>query len=183
AGQTYGDGQTFMDLFNTDCYTGQRANNVYYPFCTKGDWEMGSWLLQSGLSMCAINDFLKLEKVQTKELGLSFRSAEELRNRAEMLPQGPQWKCKPWKLTHPTKPPVKLFYRDRIECLCALFGNPLFSDAMHYTPFREFQTAAKLVCVYEEWMSANRSWHIQSKIPVGATLLGTILSSDKTNIS
>lgn len=64
AGQTYGDGQTFMDLFNTDCYTGQRANNVYYPFCTKGDWEMGSWLLQSGLSMCAINDFLKLEKVQ-----------------------------------------------------------------------------------------------------------------------
>lgn len=81
-----------------------------------------------------------------------------------MLPQGPQWKCKPWKLDHPTKHPVNLFYRDSIECLRALFGNPLFSDVMHYTPFREFRTAAKLVRVYEEWMSANTAWDIQVSI-------------------
>lgn len=63
AGQTYGDGPTFMDLFDTDRYASQRVNNTYYPFHTKGDWEMGSWLLRSGLSMRAINDFLRLEKV------------------------------------------------------------------------------------------------------------------------
>lgn len=70
---------------------------------------------------------------------------------------------------------------------------------MHYTPFREFKTAAQLVRVYEEWMSADTAWNIQvsinyipftcnsnylqGQLPQGATLLGTILSSDKTNIS
>lgn len=81
-----------------------------------------------------------------------------------MLPQGPQWKCKPWTLAHPTKRPVKLFYRDPIECVRALFGNPLFADAMHYTPFREFKTAAQLTRVYEEWMSGNAAWNIQVSV-------------------
>lgn len=139
--------------------------------------------------------------IQTQSLSLSFNSAKNLRNRAEMLPQGPQWRCKPWTASHPTKRPIKLFYRDPIECLRALFGNPLFADTMHYTPFREFKTAARLVRVYEEWMSGNRAWdiqvsdksiyfarntiltYLQSKLPEGATMLGTILSSDKTNIS
>lgn len=66
AGQTYGDGPTFMDLFNSDHHASKRINNVYYPFRTRGDWEMGSWLLRSDLSMRAINDFLKLEKVRVR---------------------------------------------------------------------------------------------------------------------
>lgn len=78
-----------------------------------------------------------------------------------MLPRGPQWKCKPWAVDHPTKHPIKLFYRDPIECLRALFGNPLFADSMHYTPFREFETTAQLVRVYEEWMSGSAAWDIQ----------------------
>ncbi|KAF7971172.1 hypothetical protein HWV62_21918 [Athelia sp. TMB] len=167
AGKTYGKGPTFMAQFDAD----KHAN-----------WELGSWLLRSGLSMRLIDDFLRLQKI--KELSMSYHNAKELRNRAEMLPEGPQWKCKPWKVTtHPTKRPINLFYRDSIDCIRALFRNPLFSDAMHYTPFREFKTAERIVRVYEEWMSANAAWNIQDKLPEGATLLGTILSSDKTNIS
>ncbi|KAG2047666.1 hypothetical protein BDR06DRAFT_847781, partial [Suillus hirtellus] len=37
--------------------------------------------------------------------------------------------------------------------------------------------------VYTRWMSGNDAWDMQSAIPKGATLLGTILSSDKTNIT
>ncbi|KAG1883388.1 hypothetical protein F4604DRAFT_1575827, partial [Suillus subluteus] len=36
---------------------------------------------------------------------------------------------------------------------------------------------------YSEWMTGDDAWKMQLALPRGATLLGTILSSDKTNIS
>ncbi|KIM73189.1 hypothetical protein PILCRDRAFT_731936 [Piloderma croceum F 1598] len=60
--------------------------------------------------MRAIDDFLNLELI--RGTSVSFCTAKELRNRAEMLPQGPQWKCKPWPTRNPTKQPINLFYRN-----------------------------------------------------------------------
>lgn len=62
--ETYGHGPTYIDLFNTDQHATKRLETQYWPFASKGDWEMGSWLLRSGLSMRTIDDFLCLEKVQ-----------------------------------------------------------------------------------------------------------------------
>jgi hypothetical protein len=61
AARVYGKGHTFMDVFDADEYANQRKENLYYPFASKQDWEMGSWLLQSGLSMAAIDQFLRLQ--------------------------------------------------------------------------------------------------------------------------
>lgn len=63
AGQTYGRSLSFMDLFNTDQHAKKRVQDPYWPFSSKSDWEMGSWLLRSGLSMQKINDFLRLTMV------------------------------------------------------------------------------------------------------------------------
>jgi hypothetical protein len=63
SGDTYGKGGTFMDEFQSDKYAGHRHTNIYYPFQTRSEWELASWLLRSGLSMQAINDFLNLELV------------------------------------------------------------------------------------------------------------------------
>ncbi|KAF9230844.1 hypothetical protein BU15DRAFT_33414, partial [Melanogaster broomeanus] len=60
----------------------------------------------------------------------SFRSAKELRARAEMLPAGPRWLCQPMTPEQPTKKPVHLFYRSVIECLQALLSHPLFKSHM-----------------------------------------------------
>lgn len=82
-----------------------------------------------------------------------------------MLPQGPQWKCKAWPSQHhPTKTPIHLYYCDAIECISSLFSNPLFAKHMHYSPFRVFKMAEKLVRIYEEWMSANVAWNLQVSI-------------------
>ena len=62
---------------------------------------------------------------------------------------------------HPTKVPIKLFYRDAIECIEALFNNPLFADSMQYSPFRVFKTAERLVRIYGEWMSGDVAWKLQ----------------------
>ena len=50
-----------MDVFDADEYANQQKQNLYYPFALKQDWEMGLWLLRSGLSMAAIDQFLHLQ--------------------------------------------------------------------------------------------------------------------------
>ncbi|KAG2353339.1 hypothetical protein BDR07DRAFT_1496432 [Suillus spraguei] len=44
-------------------------------------------------------------------------------------------------------------------------------------------TKTRLLCVYSEWLTSDSAWEIQDQLPRGATVLGTVLSSDKTNIT
>ena len=59
----YNGGFTFMNQFDADPFSALRKTNFYYPFTSWQDWELGSWLLQSGLSLVAIDKFLSLELV------------------------------------------------------------------------------------------------------------------------
>lgn len=56
-------GETFIDKFDQDRFAEERKQNLYYPFADRDDWEVGYWLLNSGLSMAAINKFLSLRLV------------------------------------------------------------------------------------------------------------------------
>ncbi|KAG0698460.1 hypothetical protein DFH29DRAFT_780694, partial [Suillus ampliporus] len=179
--QTYGRGYTFLDLFHSDENSVYRAANHYYPFSGRKDWEVASWLLRSGLSMAKIDSFLSLEMI--KSLPLSFCSAKELRGRAEMLPSGPPWLSQVIPTAHPTKLPVILYWRDPLDCIASILNHPFFHDWIDFTPRRVYATAQRLCRVYSEWMTADDAWNMQSALPRGAMLLGTILSSDKTNIS
>ncbi|KAG1733273.1 hypothetical protein EDB19DRAFT_1830994 [Suillus lakei] len=153
--QSYGKGHTFFNLFNSDENSMYCAKNPYYPFSGQKDWEIVSWLLHSGLSMGKIDSFLSVDMI--KGLPLSFSSAKELRGRAEMLPSDPCWMSQVLTTSHPTKSPVVLYWvYTTAQCLCR---------------------------VYLEWMTGDDAWNMQSALPEGATLLGTILSSNKTNIS
>ncbi|KAG1905725.1 uncharacterized protein F5891DRAFT_1125768 [Suillus fuscotomentosus] len=179
--RTYGMGYTFLDLFNSDENSVYRAKNPYYPFSGRKDWEIASWLLRSGLSMGKIDSFLSLDII--KGLPISFSSAKELRGRAEMLPSGPRWMSQVLSTSHPTKSPVILYWRDPLDCISAILNHPFFHDRLDFMPRRVYTTAQRLCRVYSEWMTGDDAWNMQSALPKGATLLGTILSSDKTNIS
>ena len=173
-----------MQRFNMDQYAELRRANLYYPFASKQDWEVGLWLLRSSLSMAAINSFFSLQLVrrpchsslilyletlfQVQQMPLSFRTTKQLRGLAEMLPPGPQWKCHPWTTTHPTKTPIKLFYRDAIECVESLFSSPLLADVIKLSPFRLFKTAERLTRLYGEWLSGNVAWGMQVGSPLEA---------------
>ncbi|KAG6373014.1 hypothetical protein JVT61DRAFT_7067 [Boletus reticuloceps] len=181
AGQAMGNGQSFLAKFRQDEFAPHRESNLYYPFSGPEDWKVANFLLTSRLSMRAIDDFLSLKLVKT--LPLSFASAKELRSRAEILPSGPVWKFQIVPTTHPTKQPIHLYYRDSLDCIEALFNNPLFAGHMDFSPYRLFTTAEQVVRLYTEWMSSDGAWELQSQIPQDSTLCGVILSSDKTNIT
>ncbi|KAG2737513.1 hypothetical protein P692DRAFT_20761563, partial [Suillus brevipes Sb2] len=84
---------------------------------------------------------------------------------------------------HATKSPVVLYWRDPLECIASIFNNPIFHNRIDSRPRKVYTTAEKRCRVYTEWMTGNDAWDMQAAIPSGATLLGTILSSDKTNIT
>jgi hypothetical protein len=63
ASEVFGQGDTYMDLFDQDQYAERRKQIPYYPFASQPEWEMASYLLKSGLSMTATDEFLKLQLV------------------------------------------------------------------------------------------------------------------------
>ena len=173
-GETFPGGKTFMGDFWADQYTEQRCENVYYPWASKQEWAFASWLLRSRLSMAAIDSLLSLDIVsnnfqlssfsdplQIKCASLSFRSAKELRARAEVLPSGPKWVCETLQPEYPVKQPLRLFYRNPIDCLQALLSHPLFASHISFVPRKVWTCAARVCRVYDEWLSGDRAWNIQ----------------------
>jgi hypothetical protein len=176
ASKIFGSGPTFMDNFDSDQFSKERQMHSHYPFASKDEWHMASFLLRSGLSIAALDQFFKLELVgdllsfhienytnisKVKKLGLSFGSAKDLRSRAEMLPSGPPWMCKQLQMEYPTKNKIYLYYRDPVECLKSLLRSPLLKDHLDFTPRRLFENAEKLVRVYTEWLSGDAAWSMQ----------------------
>ncbi|KAI6039430.1 hypothetical protein EDC04DRAFT_2526922, partial [Pisolithus marmoratus] len=149
-----------------DKFSNHQSLNIYYPFASRGDWELGSWLLHSGLSMGVINTFLSLHLVHFSELLLS----------------GLCWKSQEICTSHPTKRPVLFYWCDSLKLLLSLFNNPELQNVMDLSPYCLYNSMACLYHIYMEWMSGEDAWSMQSQIPMGTTLLRTILSSDKTNI-
>jgi hypothetical protein len=63
AGRVHGYAKTFIDRLNDDKYATHRTQNRYYPFADQEEWELGSFLLGSGMSMQKVNEFLRLKLV------------------------------------------------------------------------------------------------------------------------
>ena len=185
ASQVYGHGEIFMDSFDADVNAEKRRDNLYYPFSSRQEWQIASFLLRSSLSMAAVDEFLSLELVgiflqsqilkadmldpQVGQLNLSFRTAKELRGRAEMLPPGPKWQCTPWTTTYPTKVPLKLFHRDPVDCIQSILHSPLMKDSIHLSPLRVFKTAEKIMRVYGQWMTGDVAWAMQVRYMLDRT--------------
>ena len=72
AGFVYGRGDGFMGTFH-NAHAEERASNIYFPFQSKGEWEIASFLSSSGLSMKHIDEFLSLSEVGS--ISTSFTSS------------------------------------------------------------------------------------------------------------
>lgn len=62
--ELHGKGKSFMDAFHDDEYAQERENNLFYPFASREEWQLASYLLCSDLSNAAIDEFLKLDLVR-----------------------------------------------------------------------------------------------------------------------
>ncbi|KAG6912215.1 hypothetical protein DXG01_016358, partial [Tephrocybe rancida] len=110
----------------------RRAHNVYYPFDNKKQWALARFLSEN-LTQTQIETFLKLDLTKDMALGSCFKSALKLRDAVESLPGGPEWKLVELNLKgYTTKKPIRLLYRDGLEAVRHLFGNPVFAHHMEF---------------------------------------------------
>ena len=61
----------------------------------------------------------------------------------------------------PTKNNLVLYYRDPVLCLQYLMQNPLVKDHISFSPFKLYESAARLMRIYTEWLSGDQAWNIQ----------------------
>ncbi|KAJ7106620.1 hypothetical protein C8R44DRAFT_834329 [Mycena epipterygia] len=87
---------------------------------------------------------------------------------------------------------LDLWWRDPVECVAELIGNPAFKDAMRYAPQKLYADKDGKVEVIDEMWTASWWWEIQvsgrvglynKRLPPGSTIAPLILSSDKTMLS
>jgi hypothetical protein len=159
----------------TEEFQALHFNNIYYPFASRMEWELASWLSQGLLLQKAIDHFLHLEYVsslaasdydktrfymQVTACLLSFKSAKDLRSRMESLPAGPQWKSAEIKLDgYNTESELTLYWRDGLEVIKHLYSNPIFAQSIAMSPYRMYEDDN--VRIYREFMSADEAWRIQ----------------------
>ncbi|KIN93699.1 hypothetical protein M404DRAFT_35826 [Pisolithus tinctorius Marx 270] len=75
---------------------------------------------------------------------------------------------------------IDLIYRDGLEVVESLFGNPIFAQNMTFDPLRIQRNGEE---EYGEWFTAQEATRIQDTLPDGATLVPVIAASDKTPIT
>ena len=60
---------------------------------------------------------------------------------------------------------MHFFYRDALDCVEYLFGNPLFAEQMDFSPVRVYHDAEQTIRIYSEWMTGNAAWDMQVCVP------------------
>ncbi|KAJ7053461.1 hypothetical protein C8F01DRAFT_1375062 [Mycena amicta] len=165
------------------------------PFPSLDDWDLGRWLVQSGLSQGKIDEFLHLKTVQEK-MDPPYATSRAFFKHIDSLPSGPPWMCTPMTITGDEMDKagkaktevVELWHRNPLECIAELLGNPAFEGDQTFKPMRLFRTRDMATGVlsnreYDEMWTGTWWWDTQDKLEDGATIVPIILSSDKTQLS
>ncbi|KAJ6560916.1 hypothetical protein B0H10DRAFT_1966807 [Mycena sp. CBHHK59/15] len=155
AGATFGEGPTTFQAIRDDQVL--RGAEVLGPFESDDEWELAKWLIKN-VGHNQMEAFLKLPIVTLKG------DLEDDDGK-------------------PIVETLELWYRDPVDCIRELMGNPVFRDVMQYAPQKLFEDVAGKSEIINEMWTADWWWKLQKLLPPGATIAPIILSSDKTKLS
>ncbi|KAJ7246428.1 hypothetical protein C8J57DRAFT_1081604 [Mycena rebaudengoi] len=187
AGATFGSGPTTFDAIRDDQIL--QGAQVLGPFESEEEWQLAKWLIKN-VGHNQMDSFLKLPIIQDR-VQTAFQTKDQLLETIDDLPGGVGWKLENVALKGDLKDEdgneivenLELWYRDPVDCIRELMGNPVFRDVMQYTPQKLYEDKEGKSEVINEMWSAAWWWNLQKLLPPGATLCPVILSSDKTKLS
>ncbi|KAG2148156.1 uncharacterized protein EDB93DRAFT_1240504 [Suillus bovinus] len=140
--------------------------NPYAPFNSRVDWEVARWAKLCGPTSTAFLDLLTINGVHEK-LGLSYKNSRELNKIIDkQLPGRPKFRREQIVIAGEA---FDIFYRDIIECVKALYGDPDFADFLVFSP--------------EHHYADKEQTKKLDQCKPGATIILIIISSDKTQVT
>ncbi|KIK32509.1 hypothetical protein CY34DRAFT_18999 [Suillus luteus UH-Slu-Lm8-n1] len=105
---------------------------IWAPFTSQIDYEVAQWVKLRGQGSTAFSDLLEIEGV-CENLGLSYKNSQELNKiiDTEIPAHRP---CFQRKEILVASEAFNVYYRDIIECVKALYGDPEFAQHLIFTP-------------------------------------------------
>jgi hypothetical protein len=94
-------------------------------------------------------------------LGLSFNTVRELNAIIDRLPGRSTFQCKLVKIGEET---LEFYYRDIVECIRLLYGNPSFAQDLAFVPERHYTSHERNCRVYNEMHTGDWWWSVQVSI-------------------
>ncbi|KAI1797995.1 hypothetical protein LXA43DRAFT_875754 [Ganoderma leucocontextum] len=171
----YHDYQTELD---------SEGENPYLPFKSRLDWEIARWAKMRGPGSTAVSELLAIKGL-VEMLGLSFHTSRELNVIIDNhLSSGrPRFIRRELKVAGEI---FEVFYRDVIQCIRTLYGDPEFTGILAFTPERHYTDPDHTVRVYFDMHTGRWWWETQKELEKrkpGATIIPIIISSDKTQLT
>ncbi|KAI0366896.1 hypothetical protein BV20DRAFT_1025390 [Pilatotrama ljubarskyi] len=158
--------------------------NIWAPFRSRLDWEIARWAKMRGPGSTAVSELLGIENLAAT-LGLSYTNAAELNKIIDdHLPSGrPRFKRREVVVQGEA---FEVYYRDVLECIRALFGDPEFANDLLLVPERHYTDESRQTRVFFDMHTGDWWWRIQKILDrrsPGGTVIPVIISSDKTQLT
>ncbi|KAI6007911.1 hypothetical protein EDC04DRAFT_2871608 [Pisolithus marmoratus] len=149
------DEVTQQDRWRTT-FGGEGASDLgFTPFNSEVDWRFAEWAIKSGL---------------VEKEGLPFTNSRGLLKLIESIPlDSPEDK----HMVH---------YRDPLEAIKALLGDPALAKHIVYKPKCIFTDVTKEKRVYNEMWTGSWWEEMQAKLPEGSCVAPVIIAMDKTQL-
>ncbi|KAH9916704.1 uncharacterized protein B0H18DRAFT_884628 [Fomitopsis serialis] len=131
------------------CAQERDPNGRWKPFASELDWRVANWIIREDVGQGSLNRFLSIPGVVEK-LGLTFKDVRELFIKVDALPDRAAWKTT--SLTFPDRIDEEhlVRYRDILEAIKALLGNPAHAKDIVYRPRRVFADRSRTKRIYSE---------------------------------
>ncbi|KAI1784554.1 hypothetical protein LXA43DRAFT_901392, partial [Ganoderma leucocontextum] len=159
-------------------------NNPYYPFATRLDWLVARWAKMRGPGSTAFSELLAIEEV-AQRLALSYKTSAELNKIIDKNLPSSRPRFQRHEIVVATEA-FPVYFRDVLECVKALFGDPEFAPILLLVPERHYADEDHTVRVYFDMNTGKWWWATQKELEKtnpGATVIPIIISSNKTQLT
>ncbi|CAA7269607.1 unnamed protein product [Cyclocybe aegerita] len=162
----------------------EAPGNPFAPFVTEMDWRVARWVVQDGIGHKSFDRFLEIPGLWEK-LGLSFKNIREIHQTIDndIPDRAGIWKTEDLFFDDAPDVPYTIRYRDPLEAVRSLWGDPSLAKHLVYRPQKVFTDEDRMSCVYTEMWTGDWWNGVQKKLPKGATVAPVIIATDKTQLT
>ncbi|KAG2051737.1 hypothetical protein BDR06DRAFT_983479 [Suillus hirtellus] len=143
----------------------EEEQSAFHLFESCLDWEVACWAIEKGIGHGALDRLLAIPGVQEK-LGLSYHNTRALHKSLDTIPPRAEWHSKKLAFEDCPNDEYNIYYRNSIDAIQLLLGNPVHTKDIVYYPKKIFRDHTK-----------------SNHLPVGAALAPVIIAMDKTQLT
>ncbi|KAJ7845718.1 hypothetical protein B0H14DRAFT_2357953, partial [Mycena olivaceomarginata] len=123
------------------------------PFKSRIDWAVARWAKLRGSTSTAFSDLLAIEGLP-EALGLSYRTSLELNQIIDNSLPRPRPRFQHEEIVVAGEA-FDVYFRDIIQCIRALYGDPEFADCLIFAPERHYTDNNKTTVFHRSMRQTN----------------------------